>query len=147
MRKQSEASRLGRGYQPKAANGNEPPEEIEPEPKEPLEDTEIEGESQIIRGNSLPIVDLRNYNTDGKEAHYVRINQIVEAVTEGKKGFNGLSMKRELTFDDDNISVPNELTKKLLDTLHNGDAGTTKMAEPANLFWRPNFTEDIEESV
>ena len=48
-------------------------------------DSESEGESQIIRGDILPIVDLKNYNTEGKEAHYVQINQIIGAVTEEKK--------------------------------------------------------------
>ena len=48
-------------------------------------DSESEGESQVFRGDNLPIVDLRNYNTDGKEAHYVQINQIIGAITEGKK--------------------------------------------------------------
>ena len=54
-------------------------------PEEQLKDPESEGESQILRGNNLPIVDLKNYNTEGKEAHYVQINQIIGAVTEGKK--------------------------------------------------------------
>ena len=31
--------------------------------------------------------------------------------------------------------VPTELRKKLLDTLHFGHAGTTKMTDEAELFW------------
>ena len=50
-----------------------------------MNDSESEGESQIIRGDNLPIVDLKNYNTEGKEAHYVQIDQIIGVVTEGKK--------------------------------------------------------------
>ena len=57
----------------------------EQSPEEQLNDPESEGEKQIIRGDDLPIVDLKNYNTEGKEAHYVQINQIIGVVTEGKK--------------------------------------------------------------
>ena len=35
-------------------------------------DPESEGENQIIRGDNLPYVDLKNYNTEGKESHYVQ---------------------------------------------------------------------------
>ena len=37
----------------------------------------MEGESQIIRGDNLPMIDLKNYNTEGKAAHYVQINQVI----------------------------------------------------------------------
>ena len=57
----------------------------EQQAEERINDSESEGESQIIRGDNLPIVDLKNYNTEGKEAHYVQINQIIGTVTEGKK--------------------------------------------------------------
>ena len=50
-----------------------------------MNDSESDGESQNIRGENLPIVDLKNYSTEGKEAHYVQTNQINEAVTEGTK--------------------------------------------------------------
>ena len=43
------------------------------------------GESQMIRGDNLPIVDLKHYNSEGKVAHYVRSNQVIGDVTEGKK--------------------------------------------------------------
>ena len=48
-----------------------------------IEDTEqeSEGESQVIRGDNLPIVDLNAYNTEGKEAQLIRINQVIEKVT------------------------------------------------------------------
>ena len=54
-------------------------------PEEQLNDPESEGESQILRGDNLPIVDLKNYNTEGQEAHYVQINQIIGLGTEGMK--------------------------------------------------------------
>ena len=77
------ANRLGGGYRPIQEEENEP-EQFEMEeqpPEERMNDSESEGESQIIRGDNLPIVDLKNYNTEGKEAHYVQINQIIGVVT------------------------------------------------------------------
>ena len=63
-----------------------------------MNDSESEGESQIIRGDNFPIVDLKNYNTEGKEAHYVRINQIIGVVTEGKKATEETIKKAEMDF-------------------------------------------------
>ena len=151
-------------------------------PEEPLNDPE----SQIIRGDNLPIVDLKNYNTEWKEAHYVQINQIFGAVTEGKKAteetvikaemdfmlylksliaksatdaeldriklaltrehrsmapeyyrqqFENISTRWGLTFVNDEIIIPTEPQKKLLETLHFGHAGTTKMTAKAKNFW------------
>ena len=179
------------------------PEQFEMEeqpPEERMNDSESEGENQIIRRDNLPIVDLKNYNTEGKEAHYVQINQIIGVVTEGKKAtketikkaemdfmldlknliaksttdaltelnrvklalnredrnmapehyrphFENISSKWGLTFLNDKIVVPTELRKKLLDTLHFGHAGTTKMIAEAKIFWWPNINKDIEEKV
>ena len=187
------ANRLGGCYQAIAANETEQNEEIEPEHEEQIEDPEGEGEGQIIRGDNLPIVDLRSDNTDGKEAHYVQINQIVGAVTERKKAaesaikkaerkfmldlktmiaksstdaemnrvklattqndrdmarqgykqqFNGRWMKWGLILNDDKIIVPNELRKNLLNTLHYGHAGTTKLAEKDKNFRTTLHTEN-----
>ena len=166
-------------------------------PEEQLNDPESEGESQIIRGDNLPIVDLKNYNTEGKEAHYVQINQIIGAVTEGKKAtgetikktemdfmldlksliaksatdaesriklaltredrsmapeqyrqhFENISTRWGLKFVNDKIIIPTELRKKLLETLHFGHAGTTKMTTEAKIFWWPNINKDIEDKV
>ena len=81
------ANRLGGGYRPIQEAENELEQyEMEEQPaEERINDSESEGESQIIRGDNLPIVDLKNYNTEGKDAHYVQINQIIGTVTEGKK--------------------------------------------------------------
>ena len=35
--------------------------------EERINESESEGESQIIRGDNLAIADLKNYNTEGKE--------------------------------------------------------------------------------
>ena len=71
---------MGGGYQPMHL-AEQIPNEIQAE-EQPMEDrtndSESEGESQVIRGDNLPIVDLKNYNTEGKEAHYVQISQIIE---------------------------------------------------------------------
>ena len=39
----------------------------------------------IMRRGNLPIVDLSKSLTDGKEAHYIHINQLVGRLTENKK--------------------------------------------------------------
>ena len=70
-------------------------------PEEQINDPESEGESQVIRGDNLPIVDLKSYHTEGKEAHYVQINQIIETVTEGKKATKETITKTEMDFMQD----------------------------------------------
>ena len=153
---------------------------------------------ELIRLFNEYFLPKRNYNTEGKEAHYVQINQIIGVVTEGKKvteetikkaemdfmldlksliaksatdaelnrvklaltredrsmapehyrqQFENISTRWGLTFVNDKIIVPTELRKKLLNTLHFGHAGTTKMRAEAKIFWWPNITKDIEEKV
>ena len=66
--------------------------------EEQIHDSESEGESEIIRGDNLPNVDLKNYNTEGKEAHYVQINQVIGTITEGKKIAEEIIKKAEMDF-------------------------------------------------
>ena len=55
-----------------------------------------------------------------------------ELAPEGyKQLIDGLSMEWGLIFKGDKIIVPNEVIKRLLDTLHCGHAVTTKIAEEA----------------
>ena len=80
-------NRLAGGYHPMQV-AEQIPNEIQAEEQameDGTKDSESEGESQVTEGYNLPIVDLKNYNTEGKEAHYVQINQIIGAITEGKK--------------------------------------------------------------
>ena len=58
--------------------------------------------------------------------------------------FEKLNNRWGLTFNDDRIVVPTELRKKLLDTLHFGHAGATKMTAEAKIFWWPNMLKEIE---
>ena len=141
---------------------------------------------------------MKNYNTEGKEAQYVQVNQILGTVTEGRliaeetikraeldlmldlknliaksatdaelnrvklalnreyrsmapehyrPHFESISSKWGLTFLNDQIIVPTELRKKLLDTLHFGHAGTTKRTAEAKIFWWPNINTDIEDKT
>ena len=46
---------------------------------------ESEGEGQVIRGDNFPIVDLKSYNTEGKEAQFIQISQVIEKVTGNQK--------------------------------------------------------------
>ena len=84
------ANRRGGGHQPLQ---NAPEEAVEEEDAEFPEDGEIENEqnpvdieedSVILRGDNLPIVDLAKYKTEGKEAHYIQINHIVNQLTTKK---------------------------------------------------------------
>ena len=42
----------------------------------------IEENSQIILGDSFPIVDLKAFNTDGKDAQFIQRNQVIEKMVE-----------------------------------------------------------------
>ena len=68
---QQKTYRLEVGYQPLTEETEETPEEGELEPEQPG----TEEGSVIMREENLPKVDLSKFNTDGKEAHYIQINQ------------------------------------------------------------------------
>ena len=138
---------------------------------------ETEKDIVIMRGDNLPIVGLRKYNTDGKEAKYIQVNHIVEKLTTNKKAtedhikkaefefimdletliyktaidpeqtrvrnsmrredretiregyravFDKLSIRWGLRFVDDQIGIPIDLRRRLLDILHFGHSGITK---------------------
>ena len=74
-------------------------EEQEIQQPETIEDTEqeSEGESQVVRGDNFPIVDLKSYNTDGKEIQFIQINQVIEKVT-GEKNTEATIEKAEFNF-------------------------------------------------
>ena len=154
-----------------------------------------EGESQVTLSDNFPIVDLKAYNTEGKEAQFIQINQVLEKLTGNQKitgetikksdfnflldlktliaksptdaelnrvrdamrrgekntapehyrtSFEKLNNKWGLTFNDDRIVVPAELRMKLLDTLHFGHAGATKMTAEAKIFWWPNMQKELK---
>ena len=48
---------------------------------------------------------------------------------------------------DDQIVVPVDLQRRLLDILHFGHTGLTKMTAEDKIFWWPNITRDIENKV
>ena len=61
--------------------------------------------------------------------------------------FDKLSIRWGLVFMDDQIVVPVDLRRRLLDILHFGHAGTTKMIAEAKIFWWPDINRDIENKV
>ena len=61
--------------------------------------------------------------------------------------FDKLSIRWGLGFMDDQIVVPVDLQRRLLDILHFGHAGTTKMIAEAKIFWWPDINGDIENKV
>ena len=190
-----ESKQIRRGLHPLEERIEEEQEAPQLEMAEKTEQ-ESEGESQVIRGDNFPIVDLKAYNTEGKEAQFIQINQVIDKVTGNQNtteetikktefnfmldlktliaksstdaelnrvrvatrrsekntapehyrtNFEKLNNKWGLTFNDDRIVVPAELRKKLLDTLHFGHAGATKMTAEAKIFWWPNIQEEIED--
>ena len=50
-----------------------------------------------MRGDNLPIVELRNSNTEGKEAHYVQINQLF-GITKGNNVTEKIINRAEMDF-------------------------------------------------
>ena len=63
-----------------------------------------------------------------------------EATPEGyKQVFGKLSIRWGLIFMDDQIVVPVDLRRRLLDILHFGHAGLTKMTAEPKIFWWPNI--------
>ena len=191
------ANRLGGGYQPMTEKQDEP-EELREECELEIANTETEEDSVIMRGDNIPIVNLSNYNTDGKESKYIQINHIVGKLTNNRKiteehikkaglefmmylktliaktaidpeltrvrnsmrrenretipdgyrtVFDKLSIRWGLVFVDDQIVGPIDLRRKLLDIIHFGHSGITKMNAGAKRFWRPRMKLDIENKV
>ena len=140
-------------------------------------------------------MDLKAYNTEGREAQLIQMNQVIDKLTGDKKAteevikkaefnfmldlktliakpntdaelnrvrdamrterntapesyrpvFEKLLNKWGLTFNEVRIIVPFELRKKLLETLHFGHAGSTKMLAESKIFWWPNMCKEIED--
>ena len=61
--------------------------------------------------------------------------------------FEKLFIRWGLVFVDDQIVVPIDLRRRLLDILHFGHSGTTKMETEAKIFWWPEKKHDIETKV
>ena len=86
------ANRSGGGYQPLEERVEEEQEYQQPETIQDIEQ-ENEGETQVVRGDNFPIVDLKSYNTDGKEIQFIHINQVFE-----KKNTEATIKKAEFNF-------------------------------------------------
>ena len=61
--------------------------------------------------------------------------------------FDKLSIRWGLVFVDDQIVVPIDLRRKLLDIIHFGHSRITKMNAEAKIFWWPGMKQDIENKV
>ena len=64
-----------------------------------------------------------------------------------RRVFDKLSIRWSLVFVDDQIVVPIDLRRRLLDFLHFGHSGITKMTSEAKIFWWPNKKQDIGTKV
>ena len=61
--------------------------------------------------------------------------------------FDKLSIRWGLVFVEDQIAVPIDLRRKVIEILHFGHSGTTKMLSDAKIFWWPEMQKDIEQKV
>ena len=61
--------------------------------------------------------------------------------------YHNLSIRWGLVFVDDQIAVPIDLRRRLIEILHFGHSGTTKMFSDAKIFWWPELRKDIEQKV
>ena len=92
----------------------------------------------------------------GKSPTDAELNRVRDAMRRGEKhtasdqcrtAFRKLTNKLGLKFNDDRKVVPTDLRKQLLDTLHFGHAGATKMTAEAKIFWWPNMQKEIEDKT
>ena len=98
----SRVNRIGGGYQPledRIAEEEDPNNNNQQQP-EIIEENEpdSEGESQIVREDNFPIVDLKAYNTEGREAPIIQINQVIDKLTGNKKATEDVIKKAEFNF-------------------------------------------------
>ena len=71
-----------------------------------------------------------------------------ETIPDGyRNAFDKLSIRWGLIFVDDQILIPIDLRRRLLDILHFGHSGITKMMSEARIFWWPGMKQDIENKV
>ena len=66
---------------------------------------------------------------------------------EYRTAFDKLSIRWGLIIVVDQIVFPIDLRRRLLDILHFGHSGTTKMISEAKIFWWPGVKQDIENRV
>ena len=51
-----------------------------------------------MRGDNFPIVDLKAYNTEGKEAQFIQKDQVIEKITGDKKSTENTIKMAEFNF-------------------------------------------------
>ena len=100
----SRANRSGGGYQPlddriaeddlNINNINQQQPDIIEEENEP--DSEVK--SQIIRRDNFSIVDLKAYNTEGREAQFIQINQVIDTMMGTKNATEDVIKKAKFNF-------------------------------------------------
>ena len=89
--------KFGGGYQPLEDRRGEEENQQQPETFEDNEQ-ESEGETQLIQGDNFPIVVVEAYDTEGKEDHFIRTNQVIDKTTGDKWATEDASKKTEFKF-------------------------------------------------
>ena len=91
-----------------------------------------------------------------KSSTDAELNRVRDAMRRGEKNtapepyrpvFEKVSNKWGLTFYEDRMIISTELRKKLIDTLHFGHAGSTKMLAESKIFRWPNMCKEIEDKT
>ena len=71
-----------------------------------------------------------------------------ETIPDGyRNAFDKLSIRWGLVFVDDQIVIPIDLGQQLLNILHFGHSGITKMMSEAPILWWPGMKQDVENKV
>ena len=100
----SRANRFGGGYQPledriaEEEDPNNNKNQQQPGIIEKENEQDSEGESRIVRGDNFPIVDLKAYITEGREAQFIQLNQTIDKLTGNKKATEDVIKKAEFNF-------------------------------------------------
>ena len=100
----SPANRFGGGYQPledriaEEEDPNNNKNQQQPGIIEKENEQDSEGESRIVRGDNFPIVDLKAYITEGREAQFIQLNQTIDKLTGNKKATEDVIKKAEFNF-------------------------------------------------
>ena len=91
------ANRFEGEYDPLEDRMKEGGNQQQPETIEDIK-PESEGKSQIVWSDNLPIVDLKTYNTEGEEPHFIQINQVIDKITGDNNSKEEMIEKAEFNF-------------------------------------------------
>ena len=95
-------------------------------------------------GDKFPIVDLKAYNTEGKEVNYIQINQIIEKITGDQKDNEDTIKKAEFNFM---LDLKTLIANRVRNAMRRGEKNTAPdqyqtTFEKLNNKWGLTFNDD-----